>query len=59
MKVRCRIAGTTNWTEQLISPTAIAFDVNLTGLLAGQAYEYQYLMEDNAGNQTLTEWAAL
>ena len=59
LKIRYRIVGTTEWLEQTILPTGTAFDVTLTGLLAGQSYEYQYTLEDQSANQTLTEWVIL
>ena len=59
LKIRYRIVGTDEWLEQTILPTGTAFDVTLTGLLTGQSYEYQYTLEDQSANQTLTEWAGL
>ena len=59
LKVRYRIVGTEEWLEQVTVPSGTSFDVNLTGLVAGQSYEYQYTLEDQSANQTLTEWAGL
>jgi hypothetical protein len=59
LKIRYRIVGSAEWLEQTILPSAMAFDVNLTGLLSVQSYEYQYTLEDKSGNQTLTEWEGL
>ena len=59
LKIRYRIVGTDEWLEQTVVPTGTAFDVTLTGLLAGQSYEYQYTLEDQSANQTLTEWVIL
>ena len=59
LKTRYRVVGTTTWTEQVIIPTALAFDINLSGLLSGQLYEYQYVLEDGSGNQALTEWVGV
>ena len=56
LKTRYRIVGTTQWTEQVVIPTALAFDVSLSNLISGQLYEYQYVLEDGAGNQSITEW---
>ena len=57
LRTRYRIVGTTTWTEQVLIPTTLAFDVNLAGLISGQLYEYQYVLEDNSGNQSVMEWA--
>ena len=59
LKVRYRVVGTAEWLEQTILPTTTAVDINLTGLLTGQSYEYQYTLEDQSANQTLTEWRGL
>jgi hypothetical protein len=56
LRVRYRLVGDTLRTEQVLIPVGLAFDVNLAGLTPGQIYEYQYAIEDNAGNLTLTEW---
>jgi len=56
IRARYRVVGTTEWLEQELIPTALAFDINFAGLIAGQLYEYQYVLEDNSGNQTITEW---
>ena len=56
LRIRYRIIGTTQWTEQTLAPSTTSFDVNISGLLSGQAYEYQYILDDNSGNQYLTEW---
>ena len=50
LKVHYRIIGSTAWTEQLLSPTTTSFDVNLSNLISGQSYEYQYTLEDSSGN---------
>mgnify|MGYP003395083308 CR=1 FL=1 len=59
LRVRYRVVGTTAWTEQTLIPTTLAFDINLTSLLTGQAYEYQYTLDDNSGNQDLTGWVGV
>ncbi len=59
LRVHYRIVGDTPWSEQVLIPMSLAFDVNLAGLTSGQFYEYQYVFEDNVGNQTLTEWGKI
>ena len=59
IRIRYRIVGTTTWTEIVIIPTALAFDVSLTNLLAGQLYEYQYVLDDKSDNQSITEWVGV
>ena len=58
-KIRYRIIGDTQWMEQVLNPSSMVFDVNLSNLLSGQAYEYQYTLEDNSGNQSITEWVGI
>ncbi len=59
LRVRYRVIGTTQWIEQTLIPTTLAFDINLINLLAGQAYEYQYTLDDKSDNQSLTEWVGV
>jgi len=56
LRVRYRVVGSTEWIEEEKIPLSLVFDISLAGLLAGASYEYQYLIEDSSGNQTLTEW---
>ena len=56
LRIRYRIIGSDIWTEQELVPTALSFNVSLSGLLAGQQYEYQYVLDDSSNNQYLTEW---
>ena len=48
--------GSDLWDEIVLIPETLDFDITLTGLLAGREYEYQYILEDNSGNQFITEW---
>lgn len=59
LRIRYRVIGTTQWIEQALTPSTTSFDVNLSGLLSGQSYEYQYVLDDSSGNQLLTEWTGL
>lgn len=59
IRVRYRIVGTTEWSEQTETPFFTPFSVNLTGLVAGQSYEYQSILEDGHGNQLVTAWEGL
>jgi len=59
LRIRYRLIGAYEWLEQELIPTALEFDVNLAGLVSGQGYEYQYILEDSSGNQTITEWAGV
>jgi hypothetical protein len=56
LRVRYRLTSDTFWEEQVLIPVGLAYDVDLAGLIPGQSYEYQYILMDNGGNQTVTEW---
>jgi len=59
IRIRYRVVSAADWTEQTLMPVALAFDVNLAGLLSGQAYEYQYILDDKSDNQSITEWVRM
>ena len=56
LTVRYRLVGSIEWLEEEIIPVALAFDIELAELTTGAFYEYQYVLEDETGNQTITEW---
>ena len=60
LTVRYRIIGTLEWLElevdEEIIRLALAFNIDLAELTANEFYEYQYVLEDEDGNQTITEW---
>jgi len=50
------LVGAALWEEQVLMPSAVDFDVNISNLLPAQIYEYQYFLEDNNGNKSIMEW---
>jgi hypothetical protein len=59
LRVRYRMVGATAWDELVATPTTLDFDVDISGLSAGQEYEYQYILDDNSNNQLITEWVKI
>jgi hypothetical protein len=53
------MVGATAWDELVATPTTLDFDVDISGLSAGQEYEYQYILDDNSNNQLITEWVKI
>jgi len=54
--IRYRIISSDQWMEEVFIPSMPSFDLTISDLLSGQSYEYQYVLEDNSGNQLMTEW---
>lgn len=54
--IRYRMIDTEQWLEQELIPTSLAVDAVISDIQTGRPYEYQYVLEHDNGEQSITEW---